>query len=794
MNEKQTAHIVARTILTLALLLGLAALTIAGGRAQAQQAAGSAPAPARIVDDEGGPVAVTGEVAYTDPYFTLGVAAPMVILEDQAGFVDRNERFILPPESQTIGQITSDFLESPFTYSLALPIEPQGSLRDVDNDGEQDAGVMTFAIAYWTNTFGDPFLEERDLYGGGWSTAYASTNVSTDWETRREVIGGKMLIYAPQEGQGFPSGFGADEKLFTADDPIVGVPQGYTIVDLDSDPFTFSRPRHADIDLIEPEQAALADYSQLGYAEAFDALVEKMRNEYAFSEYKGVDWDAKLAEFRPRFEEADDVRSSEAYRAALRDFAWSIPDGHVSGYLPGADFREAISGGLGMAIRDVDDGRTIVTFLTPGGPAEEAGIELGAEVIALDGVPVDEAVDAAVAFSGPFSTAHAERLQKLRYAVRAPLGTRTTVEYQNPGATESRSVTLATADETESFNATSFNTGRSAFDLPVEYELLPGGRYAYARIDSFIDNQLLTVQLWERMMSTLNSQGIEGLIVDMRQNRGGRGFLADQMAAYFFDEEMKLGNTAYYDESVDEFVFDERTVDQFYLPDESLRFRGKVAVLIGPNCNSACEFFTYDMTRRNRAAIVGQYPTAGLGGSVNQVLMPESIFFQFTVGRAVNEEGEIHIEGKGVAPTVRVPVTPETLLGDGDPVLDAGLRWLSGEADVARVNRGALDLGSTAAGSILPNRRVRYTLDVAQGDAVTIRLAGADGDLDTVLRLYDTEGSLLLENDDADDDSAGGGSAIEQLDVPMDMTLVVEVGTKDDRLRGDYTLEIVQEN
>jgi hypothetical protein len=58
-----------------------------------------------------------------------------------------------------------------------------------------------------------------------------------------------------------------------------------------------------------------------------------------------------------------------------------------------------------------------------------------------------------------------------------------------------------------------------------------------------------------------------------------------------------------------------------------------------------------------------------------------------------------------------------------------------------------------------------------------------------MLRLYDTDDNLLLENDDA---GQGGGSAIEDLDVPMDMTLVVEVGTKDDRLRGSYVLEAVQ--
>ena len=84
----------------------------------------------------------------------------------------------MPVASQTIGQITSNFFESPFDYSLALPIEPQGSYRDVDNDDEEDQGVQVFAVAYWDNTFGDPFLEERDLQGGGWSTAYASTRIS----------------------------------------------------------------------------------------------------------------------------------------------------------------------------------------------------------------------------------------------------------------------------------------------------------------------------------------------------------------------------------------------------------------------------------------------------------------------------------------------------------------------------------------------------------------------------------------------------------------------------------------
>jgi C-terminal processing protease CtpA/Prc len=96
-------------------------------------------------------------------------------------------------------------------------------------------------------------------------------------------------------------------------------------------------------------------------------------------------------------------------------------------------------------------------------------------------------------------------------------------------------------------------------------------------------------------------------------------------------------------------------------PRSELQYSGPVAVLVGPACASACEFFSYNMTVNDRSIVVGQYPTEGAGGSVEQFLMPENIHVQMTVGRAVDANGDIHLEGKGVVPTVKVPVTVETL-------------------------------------------------------------------------------------------------------------------------------------
>ncbi|HYO89239.1 MAG TPA: hypothetical protein VER79_11360, partial [Candidatus Limnocylindrales bacterium] len=216
-----------------------------------------APLAADIVNDEGGPVVITGVLEYTNQLFTLGVAQPLVILEDQAGFTVRNKGFLMPMESQTMGQFTSDFFSSPVGYSIALPQMPQGTLSDVDNNGQTNLGVQIFTPAYWTNIFGDPFLEVRDLYGGGWSTAYAGTHFRSQIDQQDEVDGGYYVVYAPDDQQGFPSGFGDDGLLFTEDDPIVTLPAGWTVVNMNTETFTFDRSREASIDLLEPEGAAL---------------------------------------------------------------------------------------------------------------------------------------------------------------------------------------------------------------------------------------------------------------------------------------------------------------------------------------------------------------------------------------------------------------------------------------------------------------------------------------------------------------------------------------------------------
>ncbi|HQV62722.1 MAG TPA: hypothetical protein PKV19_01890, partial [Anaerolineales bacterium] len=370
--------------------------------------------------DGSGPKTISGSLSYTNFFFTEGVAQPVIILEDQGGFVTRDRKFLIPVESQVIGEITSDFYTSPFTYSISLPAEPNGTLHDVDHDNIDETGVMIFAVAYWTNTWGDPFLERRDQGGGGWSGAYASTKVSDDPNSYLEVYGGKYLVYAQDGQQQFPSGFGADKKLFTDDDPVMDLAAGWSVIDMDQSPFGVDRSENPTIELIEPEGAALVDFSGLSYTKAFDGMAEKFKNEYAFTDLKKIDWDAKAAEFRPRFEAAEKNKDTHAYALALRDYLWSIPDTHV-GFdqsLLIDDVQADVAGGLGFAMRQIDDGSIVANYILDGGPAAKAGMTWGAQIITMDGILTADVVDKVVPWTSPFSNSEIKRLQQLIFATR----------------------------------------------------------------------------------------------------------------------------------------------------------------------------------------------------------------------------------------------------------------------------------------------------------------------------------------------------------------------------------------
>jgi C-terminal processing protease CtpA/Prc len=667
------------------ILLALTVLALAGLACQALQPVNLLPTPVptaqppisapKVVGAQ--PFEITGSFKLTNDFviseYMYEHAAALV---DMHAFVIRNKDWEIPTASQVLGYMRVDVPNKSGEYSIYLPEVPQGEFNDVDNNGKKDTGVQVFATAYWPNMAGGPFSEGDDR-SRGWPGYLAS--VRTDSENQDEVTGGKLLIWSPDANEAFPTGFGADKLLFTADDPTAPVPAGYSIVDLDTTPFTVTQTPTSDFKLYEPTDVAEKDYSKLSMTAAFDKLVEVARKEYAFNGFPGKqpDWDKVYAAIQPRVAQAEKDQNEQAYYEAIRDFLFAFKDGHVSlqGDLLTADFRAHYLGGYGFTIRELDGGKVIVNAVVPGGQAEQAGIKLGAEVTAFKDQPIQSAISAVQPLFLN-SSDFAIRYDQAVWLLRAAPGAEANVTFTNPGGA-SQTVKLTAEPETETlFEALGWNSSETV--LPVETSILKqdGQSIGYIRILSNSDDLNLIIRIFEHALKQFKKAEVAGVMIDMRHNNGGSSL---GLAGFLTDKELLQGQLEYYSDKTGKFEPEGEPGKIF--PNQTQYSFNKLVLLVGKNCYSACELEAQGFSQVPGMIVVGETPTAGVEAETarGQFKLPGGLSVVIPTGRFLNPDGTLFLEGTGVAPTIKVPVNAENVLSHDDPVLQAAEKAVLGK-------------------------------------------------------------------------------------------------------------------
>lgn len=616
------------------------------------------------------PVEIKGTFQYTNDIITTYYVENEVHLTDMYGFVKRDLKWRVPITSQVVGYLKIDSQKKTGVFDLDLPALPTGKLVSVNPQGPNDQGVQIFAMEYAPNLTGGPYAEGDDPELG-WPNYLAS--VRTDSGNNEEVIGGKLLIWAPDSGESFPSSYGADGLLFTADDPVMKVPQGYSVIDLDQKPFKIIRDAHAEMTLYEPKDAAIKDFTKLSYKDAFDQMFQIVRKQYAFNGVQGKqpNWDQLYADLAPRVDAASQKKDAQAFYNALRDFTLAFKDGHV-GLDGGAAEQQSLSaqiaGGYGFAVRELDDGRVMVVFVLDNGPAASAGMKTGAVITQFNGKPINDAIQAVKPPTGPSSMPSTLREEQVRYLVRAPLGAKASVTFTNPGGA-AKTAQLDSVSERDSLSATSPYRNSDPNALPVEYVVASSG-VGYVRINSNYDDLNLIIRLFQRALTKFKENNLPTLIIDLRINSGGAPL---GLAGFLSSKEITLGQLQYYSDKTGKFA--PEGAPQTFMPNEEQYHFNKMFLLVGDACASACELEAYGFSQVPGMVVVGETSTSGTEAEVSrgQFKLPEGMSLQIPTGRFILPDGSIFLEGKGVQPTVRVPVNEQNVLSTQDPVIQKAL-------------------------------------------------------------------------------------------------------------------------
>ena len=137
-------------------------------------------------------------------------------------------------------------------------------------------------------------------------------------------------------------------------------------------------------------------YRSPDYNKEFEKVFSTFKQRYVLSDWKGIDYDALYAKYKPVFEKAQKEHDESANYSAMLCFLSEFHDGHVGyGYMSEYMLQEQelvnklFGDDHGLVLMNLDDGRTVAVQVDK--KLSEKGIHNGTVITEWNGRPIDEA-------------------------------------------------------------------------------------------------------------------------------------------------------------------------------------------------------------------------------------------------------------------------------------------------------------------------------------------------------------------------------------------------------------------
>jgi C-terminal processing protease CtpA/Prc len=395
----------------------------------------------------------------------------------------------------------------------------------------------------------------------------------------------------------------------------------------------------------EDAPAANRGDSGVSYAEALRDLHAALGRQYPCFELKGIDWEAVGRELLPRVES---VKTDEEFGLLCLELVARLQDSHALLMKGSADVPQPafpVWDG-GFACLDDDQGRAVVYFLVPEGPAAQAGLTLGQIVTHVNDQPAATAIEKAMrlyrTYAG-YSSQRYLRYHALRFFARQD--------------TQNAPISLSLVDTQGKQRRCQMRASLKAGYVPRLPVPIPGiedaGSVSWKRLDDeigYIYVRRVGGDLIEKLDQAVGEfQTARGLIIDVRGNSGG-GFDSDRAHRNFF-------------------------LDEVGAEPNRPRFRGPLALLVDERCISAGEGWASWFIARQRARVFGQ-TTAGASSRKIEYTLKNGLYRVSLPVKAYTGYLNRPIEFRGLEPDVPVRPKAEDLARGRDTVLLAAQSYL----------------------------------------------------------------------------------------------------------------------
>ncbi len=392
------------------------------------------------------------------------------------------------------------------------------------------------------------------------------------------------------------------------------------------------------------------------YEEDFDFLWETFRTDYAYFDEKLTDWNRVREIYRPQVRS---IASKSEFIALLERALEELYDDHIH-----LKTHTASSPNIVPSRTDIwaewKDGKTIITGIRPGFPADAAGLCPGMEILRFNGMPIEDAVRKRTGRSF-VQVNEAIEGWTLRKVLAGSRNQTRTIEVGHRGEISRVSI------PPDQFDIAYGSQHRSRLDFRI---LNP--RIGYVIINgTLVDRRLL-----EQFDSSLQElRDTSGLILDLRRVGGGNTGIVEGIIGRLIDRERVYQKTV------------PRNGAPFLSrvkPRGEWQYKQPTVVLVNRWTGSAGEGLAISLDAIDRATVVGT-KMAGLEGSVYTMRMPHTgLGFQCAKQKIFNGTLKGDSASREFVGSSRSEYTPSVLIDpvvegyneSADPILKKGIEVL----------------------------------------------------------------------------------------------------------------------
>ncbi len=384
------------------------------------------------------------------------------------------------------------------------------------------------------------------------------------------------------------------------------------------------------------------------YRKDFNYLWNTVDSNYCYFNKRPIDWN-KVKEIYTQ--QIDTVTSRDGFVKLMERVLYELYDHHIELSTNNKFSRRLVPTGTDVWAEFVA-GRPVITEVRRGFGAEKAGITAGMEVVAVNAVPVNEAIL-------PF-LAHTNDNEAKSYALRLLLAG----DHQ-----AIRVITLKNKNGVKDYypDRDGMLLENIKYGAMVESKIING--IGYIRVNNFLfDNAIIPKfdSVLNKMMHT------RALILDMRETpSGGNTSVARAILGRFIKSEHFYQKHEYYAEEKETGI--KRSWEEIVSP-RGITYIKPFVILADHWTGSIAEGITIGFDGMKRATVIGT-TMARLNGSVESFTMPNT-----KIGFNIPTERLYHVSGSPrelYKPTIVVDVSKQKPTADGDVILNSAIAFLS---------------------------------------------------------------------------------------------------------------------